>query len=60
MPGGTKFMRNPPPPLEAVFPDGVPEDVAHHVQPVHADKVPLQFRPDGDKRLVDFGRKRFY
>ena len=25
MPGGTLFMRNPAPPLEALFPDGIPE-----------------------------------
>ena len=24
MPGGSLFMRNPPPPLEVIFPDGVP------------------------------------
>ena len=27
MPGGSKFMRNPPPPLDAVFPDGVPPEM---------------------------------
>ncbi len=27
MPGGSLFMRNPAPPLEALFPDGIPEGV---------------------------------
>jgi hypothetical protein len=26
MPGGSKFMRNPPPPLRAIFPDGIPSE----------------------------------
>lgn len=25
MPGGSLFMRNPAPPLEALYPDGIPE-----------------------------------
>ena len=28
MPGGSLFMRNPAPPLEALFPDGIPEGVS--------------------------------
>jgi len=28
MPGGSLFMRNSPLPLEAVFPDGIPDDVS--------------------------------
>lgn len=28
MPGGTLFMRNSPPPLEAVFPDGIPSHIS--------------------------------
>ena len=28
MPGGSLFMRNAPPPLEAIFPDGIPEGIS--------------------------------
>lgn len=28
MPGGSLFMRNPAPPLEALFPDGIPEGMS--------------------------------
>ena len=30
MPGGTLFMRNPAPPLEALFPDGIPEGMSRY------------------------------
>ena len=30
MPGGTSFMRNPAPPLELVYPDGIPEGVSRY------------------------------
>jgi len=94
MPGGSKFMRNAPPPLEvrappkstkilhscricswasiscivatvrslnicvfhfaqAVFPNGIPEDIKQNEQPVHPDQVPYRFRPENDPILID-------
>jgi NADH dehydrogenase (ubiquinone) 1 beta subcomplex subunit 9 len=59
MPGGTLFMRNPPPPLEVCFPDGN--------YPADAPKVTLNpdmtiCRPETGKSavgsvLIDFGKK---
>jgi NADH dehydrogenase (ubiquinone) 1 beta subcomplex subunit 9 len=59
MPGGSLFMRNPPPPLEICFPDGN--------YPADAPKVTLNpdmsiCRPETGKNavgsvLVDFGKK---
>jgi hypothetical protein len=40
MPGSSKFMRNAPPPLEAVFPHGIPADIAAKVIPIHPDGIP--------------------
>jgi hypothetical protein len=31
MPGGSLFMRNSPPPLAGIFPDGIPDDVDQYV-----------------------------
>lgn len=42
-----------PAPAQAVYPDGVPEDVAAKVVPVHPDMVPLTYRPDTGPVLVD-------
>lgn len=46
-----------PPPAcpspQAIYPDGVPEDIAAKVVPVHPDMVPLTYRPDTGPVLVD-------
>ena len=39
MPGGSKFMRNPPPPLSLVFPAGVPPEYNIAAQSVHYVQV---------------------
>mmetsp|Transcript_23572 Transcript_23572/g.43323 ORF Transcript_23572/g.43323 Transcript_23572/m.43323 type:complete len:84 (+) Transcript_23572:557-808(+) len=59
MPGGSLFMRNPPPPLEICFPDGnYPADA-----PTHTMNPDLTIcRPETGKSavggvLVDFGKK---
>lgn len=41
MPGGSKFMRNPAPALETVFPDGIPPEVNIPAQTVEAVQTPL-------------------
>lgn len=59
MPGGTLFMRNSPPPLEALFPDGIPEGVSQ--RRVNIDMSNL---PDGeayvDPVLVDSANKKYW
>ncbi|ETV73979.1 hypothetical protein H257_11294 [Aphanomyces astaci] len=62
MPGGSKFMRNPPLPLEVCFPDGIiPDDV--EVSPVKAINIDTSpYREDDLKQtaLVDFSTKTAY
>ncbi|KAL7536632.1 hypothetical protein ACHAXR_010919 [Thalassiosira sp. AJA248-18] len=59
MPGGSLFMRNPPPPLEICFPDGdIPADAPKHT--MNPDMTIC--RPETGKSavggvLVDFGKK---
>eukprot|EP00581_Thalassiosira_minuscula_P007786 CAMPEP_0183703816 /NCGR_PEP_ID=MMETSP0737-20130205/1408_1 /TAXON_ID=385413 /ORGANISM="Thalassiosira miniscula, Strain CCMP1093" /LENGTH=154 /DNA_ID=CAMNT_0025930613 /DNA_START=39 /DNA_END=503 /DNA_ORIENTATION=+ len=59
MPGGSLFMRNPPPPLEICFPDGdIPADAPKHL--MNPDMTIC--RPETGKSavgsvLVDFGKK---
>jgi len=61
MPGGSKFMRNPPPPLEAVYPDGnYPEGATTGTNtPVWPDSIPITFRPVEDVTgyVVDYSKK---
>jgi hypothetical protein len=58
MPGGSKFMRNPPPPLSAVFPDGIPEDMNLAPQTVEGVQVPMSATPKGyDTVLIDLYAK---
>ena len=47
MPGGTKFMRNPTPPPEIVYPKGeIPESAYTGTNtPMHLDSIPITFRP---------------
>lgn len=60
MPGGSKFMRNPPPPLEVVYPDGnIPAGATTGTNtPVWPDSVPVTFRKDAPTGyLVDYSKK---
>ncbi|KAL0584590.1 hypothetical protein ABG067_005613 [Albugo candida] len=55
MPGGTKFMRNAPLPLEVCFPEGVPDDVeVSPVEAINIDGTPL---PAKETVFVDFSKK---
>jgi NADH dehydrogenase (ubiquinone) 1 beta subcomplex subunit 9 len=58
MPGGSKFMRNPPPP-PAVCGEHYP--LTGTDTPVWPDMVPITFRPVGtiESLLVDFGKKNY-
>jgi len=58
MPGGSKFMRNPPLPLEAVYPDGVPAELAIASKDVNGIQVPMSAYPKGMPTvLVDMMKK---
>lgn len=58
MPGGSKFMRNPPPPPDVC---GENYPLTGTNTPVWPDMVPITFRPVGtwDSLLVDFGKKNY-
>ena len=59
MPGGSKFMRNPPPPLEAVFPDGIPPEVNVVSQTIEGVQLPKSAWKDGHEHvLVDPYQKK--
>ena len=58
MPGGSKFMRNAPLPLEAIFPDGIPPEYNFVSKDVNGIQVPMSAQPEGMKTvLVDFMTK---
>lgn len=57
MPGGSKFMRNPPLPLEAVFDGKIPEDA--EVSPVPAVNIDMTPLPRKKTVLVDFSSKEY-
>jgi NADH dehydrogenase (ubiquinone) 1 beta subcomplex subunit 9 len=53
MPGGTKFMRNPPLPLAVCYPDGLPagvEDIAP--KDVNGIQVPMSAQPQGMQTVL--------
>ena len=59
MPGGTKFMRNPPLPLAVCYPDGLPagvEDIA--TKDVNGIQVPLSAQPHGMQTVLIDAMKR--
>ncbi|CAK4620287.1 hypothetical protein LEN26_015699 [Aphanomyces euteiches] len=62
MPGGSKFMRNPPLPLEVCFPDGViPDDVeVSPVKAINVDTTPYREDELKETVLVDFTTKTSY
>ncbi|GLE02078.1 hypothetical protein PINS_up010916 [Pythium insidiosum] len=58
MPGGTRFMRNPPIPLDVCFPDGnIPEDV--EVSPLEAINIDMTPLPARKGVFVDFSKKGY-
>lgn len=59
MPGGTKFMRNPPLPLAVCYPDGLPhgvEDIAP--KDVNGIQVPMSALPGGMETVLIDAMKR--
>ena len=59
MPGGTKFMRNPPLPLSVCYPDGLPqgvEDIAP--KDVNGIQVPMSAQPNGMHTVLIDSMKR--
>ena len=55
MPGGSKFMRNSPVPLEAIFPDGIPPEFNIARKDVNGIQVPMSAQPEGMQTvLIDF------
>ena len=59
MPGGSKFMRNPPLPMDVCFPDGnYPADaLGYEVNPDWSKATPENGRAATGYVLVDFGKK---
>ena len=57
MPGGSKFMRNAPPNLQVVFPDGIPKGISETVVPQHPDGIVQSVRPGNGPVLVDMMSK---
>ena len=59
MPGGSKFMRNAPLPLEAVFPHGIPPEYNIVCKDVNGIQVPMSATPQGmQKVIIDFSTKQ--
>ena len=59
MPGGSLFMRNSPLPLEAVFPDGIPEDVNQRQVNIDFSNIPAK-QKYADKVFVDSISKQYW
>jgi NADH dehydrogenase (ubiquinone) 1 beta subcomplex subunit 9 len=59
MPGGSKFMRNPPPPMSVCFPDGVlpPDAPRYAINPDWSVASKLTGRNATGSVLVDFYKK---
>jgi len=57
MPGGSKFMRNPPPPLDVCFPHGVPADLAEAITEVNINQIEVTQQTPPSSVLVDFSLK---
>lgn len=59
MPGGSKFMRNPPPPISVCFPDGnYPKDAPlYEVNPDMSVATPENGRSAVGSVLIDFYKK---
>ena len=59
MPGGSLFMRNPAPPLEVVFPHGIPEGVSKRRLNIDMSDVPEE-QPYANKVFVDSANKAYW
>lgn len=59
MPGGSLFMRNPAIPLEALYPDGLPEGMSNRRMNVDMSNIPDD-QPWADKVLVDSTSKQYF
>lgn len=59
MPGGSLFMRNPAPPLEALFPDGIPEGISRRRLNIDMSNVPDD-QEFGEPVLVDPANKKYF
>ncbi len=59
MPGGSLFMRNPAIPLEALFPEGIPEGVSNRRINIDMSNVPDD-QPYADKCFVDSVNKVYW
>ena len=59
MPGGSKFMRNPPLPMDVCFPEGnYPKDAPNYeINPDWSKATPESGRTATGYVLVDFGKK---
>ncbi|CAM9829900.1 unnamed protein product [Pylaiella littoralis] len=66
MPSGSSFMRNPPPPLEACYPLGIPDEVLAEFKGVPLEVEVDMSRPEEGRMskagqvLVDLATKRVY
>eukprot|EP00904_Undaria_pinnatifida_P000419 jgi/Undpi1/10378/HiC_scaffold_29.g12828.m1 len=66
MPSGSSFMRNPPPPLEACYPLGIPDSVLEEFKGVPAEVEVDMSNPEEGRMsragqvLVDLATKRVY
>ncbi|CAM9803489.1 unnamed protein product [Laminaria digitata] len=66
MPSGSSFMRNPPPPLEACYPLGIPDSVLEEFKGVSAEVEVDMSNPEEGRMskagqvLVDLATKRVY
>ena len=52
MPGGSKFMRNPPPPLRAIFPEGIPDEYNIAPKDINGIQVPMSATPNGMQTVL--------
>ena len=59
MPGGSLFMRNPALPLEAMYPDGVPQDKSKRRLNIDMSNVPDD-QEFADEVLVDSSSKTYW
>lgn len=58
MPGGSLFMRNPAIPLEAIYPEGIPEGVSNRRVNIDFSNVPDD-QPWANKVFVDSANKKY-
>jgi len=59
MPGGSLFMRNPAIPLEALFPEGIPEGISKRRLNIDMSNIPDD-QPYADKCFVDSANKVYW